>query len=60
MELQSHLAKAMLILILFFANLKKFPTKGNFILQTARSKENKHKEVLAEYFDMTKKMDYKY
>ncbi len=38
---------------LVYENLKKISYKGNFILQTARAKDNDHKSVLEEFRNMT-------
>ena len=38
---------------LVFKNLREINFQGNFILQTARAKDNNHKEVLLEYKKFT-------
>ena len=38
---------------LVFKKLKDIDFKGNFILQTARAKDNNHKKVLVEYKQFT-------
>ena len=43
-----------------FQSLQKINYQGNFIIQAARAKDNKHDQALLEYFNFTKTYINKY